>query len=263
MTEIICPGRCNARYVRAQAAYEQAWQAWSLAEQAHTNWRNTAARSGKDAAGPEPQRTDEPERPTIRPWLGRPIWCGPCATSIMLCLAGLDDLMSLRLRHADGYQATGDPLAEKVRTTKAEASSPSPGQDELDELVGWLNEWEQALRDTQRWGTVPYRGVAAPALTGAIAWLLPRLDTMLAHPDLAADFGRGVFMQHSRLQAATQTRPAMHHKPIPCPKCHHLSLFLHDRDQSVRCNRTDECGVIVSASEYARLEEEAEGQVAS
>lgn len=261
MSERICCGPCNNGYRRARDAHAKAMDEWIAAEDAHEQWCKQAVQG--QAEGPEPERSEQPAEPTIEPWFGDPIWCPKCSGSIRRLLADLDDLMSLRLLHADGYQTPGDPLGEKTRKTKGDTTaSPSPAQDELDELVEWLNEWEQALRDTQRgWGTVPYRGVAAPALTSAIGWLLPRLDTMLAHPELGEDFGRGVLMQHSRLQALTRTRPPMRHKPLPCPRCHRRSLFLHD-DETIRCHgNDDQCGKIMSAKEYAELEAEADGSV--
>lgn len=263
MSDLICPGACNNGFRRAREAHAKAVDEWALAEAVHAAWRRTVAQHGADAAGLEPERWGQPEEPTIRPWPGDPIWCAKCTASIRRALTDLDELMSLRLLHTDGYQVPGDPLGEKVRKSSSEAPSLSPGQDELDELVDWLNEWEQALRDTQNWGTIPYRGVAAPALTSAVGWLLPRLDVMLAHPDLAEGFGKGVFMQHARLQSTTRTRAPMRHKPLPCPRCRRRSLFLHD-DETVRCNGRDpDCGKIMSKKEYSEYEDAADQQVAS
>ena len=260
--ELICCGPCNNGYRRAHAVYAAALSEWQAAVAAQQAWAARVAQDGLEAAGEEPVPPEHPTESDIRPWRGDPIWCSKCAASVRRQLADLDELMSLRLLHADGYQVPGDPLGERVHRSKGEPPSASPAQDELDELLEWLNSWEQALRDTQPgWGTIPYRGVAAPALTSAVAWLLPRLDVMLAHPDLAEEFGRGVYVQHARLQATTRTRPPLRHKPLPCPRCHHRSLFLHD-DETVRCHgNEDHCGKIMSAKEYQEYEHEADNAV--
>ncbi len=253
MVEQICPGFCNVPYRRAHAAYDAAVERWERAEQIRIEKLREGDDPGKPAAKPEP--------PTIRARAGDPIWCTPCAATISRCLGELDDLMSLRVTMADGYQVPGDPLSQRVSKT-SEDPSPSPGHDDLDELTEWLRVWEIRYRETQNSGTVPYRGVNAPALTSALAWLSGRLSHMLAHPEIAADFGRGVLWWHARLEAVTRTRPPMRHKPLPCPRCQHRSLFLHD-DETIRCNcrnETCDCGRILTPKQYAELEAEADQQ---
>lgn len=261
MPDIICPGNCNKQYRRVMDAYQDAIAEWERDEQTHAEWRRTAGTHGTEAAGPEPARYERPDPPTINPWAGEPIWCRKCSASIRRCLTSLDELMSLRLTMTDGYEAPGQSLTDKIRKVSTEPASPSPGQDDLDELIDWLREWEQAYRESQGWGHIPYRGKAAPSLTSSVAWLLPRLDGILAHPDLAEGFGKGIFIQHSRLESMTRTRPPMRHKPLPCPRCRRRSLFLQD-DGNVHCNNED-CRRVMSEREYKEYEDEADQQVAS
>lgn len=264
MTEQVCPGRCNAGYRKVKALYDQAVADWHAAEQDFprrlAEWRQAAAELGDEAAGPPPAHIDRPEPPNARPWYGEPVWCRRCTATIRRCLAELDDLMALRIMSSDGYQVPGAPLAERVKKSQGDPS-PSPGHDDLDELVEWLRSWEAVYRDARGWTTVPYRGKAAPALTEGVAWLLAHLDGILAYPDHAEPFGQGVVMQHARLQLTTRTRPPLQHKPLPCPRCKHRSLFLHD-DETIRCSRSDECGKIMTAREYAELEDEAAREIA-
>ncbi|TYK45182.1 hypothetical protein [Actinomadura decatromicini] len=258
----ICPGRCNAGYRRALATYEEARQEWdaecSALPEVLAEWRAAVAEHGEDVAGPRPERPEEPEPPGWIPRPGEPVWCASCVASIRRSLADLDELASLRLTMTDGYQAPGQAITDRVSSTKS-ARTPSPGQDDLDDLLRWLTSWEIAYRDTQGWPHPPYRGANAPALTSAIAWMLQRVDAVLAHPDLAEDFGREVLIEHSKLQAATSTRPPLRHKPLPCPRCRRRSLFLHDDDR-IHCNNED-CRRVMSKEEYEEYEEEADQQV--
>lgn len=259
----MCPGRCNTGYRRAVAAYETARHEWEAATHAYpdtlADWRTAFEQHGEETAGPRPEHPAEPEPPGWTPRPGEPVWCPPCTASIRRCLADLDELASLRLTMTDGYQVPGQARTDRVSSSKA-PPSPSPGQDDLDDLLRWLTSWEVAFRNTQGWPHPPYRGVNAPALTSAVAWMLQRLDAVLSHPDLAADFGREVLIEHTKLQAVTSTRPPLRHKPLPCPRCRRRSLFLHEDDR-IHCNNED-CRRVMSREEYEELEDEADRQIA-
>jgi hypothetical protein len=256
--EQICPGRCNNGYRKAMAAYDTALTRWTDAEETYprrlAEWKNAVSEMGEENADPKPERTERPIPPDVRPWYGEPIWCRRCAASITRCLSDLEDLMNLRMKMTDGYEQPGQ--VERVTGSK-EQRSQSPAQDDLDDMVRWLVGWENTYRDSQGVRMAPYIGVNAPALMTAISRLLPLVDAILAHPDLAVSFGEEIFQEHSRLQRLTTTRPPMKHKPLPCPRCQRLSLFLHD-DETVRCqpSETVDCGRIMTAREYAEYEEE-------
>lgn len=256
--EQICVGRCNNGYRKAMTAYDEALVVWEDAEETypkrHAEWVNLVAQAGVEVAGPEPERAERPIPPSVRPWYGEPIWCRSCAGAIRRCLSDLDELVSLRLVMTDGYEQPG--AAERVKGSK-EQRSPSPAQDDLDDVVRWLVGWENAYRESQNLRMASYVGVNAPALMTLVSRILPLLDVILAHPDLAEDFGQEVLREHSRLQRLTSTRPPMKHKPLACPRCQRLSLFLHD-DESIRCRPSEDvdCGRIMTAKEYAEYEEE-------
>lgn len=240
-----CPGRCNSGVRRAAAAYEAAIAQW------------------RPDSGEEP-----PEPPKLRPWPGEPAWCSACSATLRACLADLDELLALRLIMADGFQTAGEQLVGRVHGTKQNPASLSPGQDDLDEIVRWLRDWEDAVRDSQGWMTAPYRGTNAPALTGVVSWLLTHLDLILNHRDMAEPFGLELLRNHSRLQALTSTKPPLTHKPLPCPgreaggqPCRRRSLFLHE-DGMIRCSNHN-CRRVLTEEEYAGLEEQADRQVAS
>jgi hypothetical protein len=256
--EQICVGRCNRSYVKAMASYDKTLTEWMDAEETYpkrlAEWENLAAQMGEEHAGPAPERTERPIPPATRPWYGEPIWCRGCRASIARCLSDLEDLMALRLAMTDGYEQAGH--GERVNGSK-EARSPSPAQDDLDDMVRWLVGWENTFRESQGARAASYLGVNAPALMTVVSRLLPLLDVILVHADLAAEFGTEIFQEHGRLQRLTTTRPPMKHKPLVCPRCQRLSLFLHD-DETIRCRPSElvDCGRIMTAKEYGEYEEE-------
>ncbi|MCO6011438.1 hypothetical protein NE236_41465 [Actinoallomurus purpureus] len=267
MTDI-CPGRCNNRYRRAIADFEAALADWQAAEEQHAErvakWELAKHRNGPDAAGPRPHPThgERPEPPSIRPRYGDPIWCTGCTATIRANLAELDDLTPLHLEQSDGYNEPGDYSAGRVSGTQ-EDRSPSPGHDDLDELLEWLRTWEIEYRNSQRWPAPPRRGVSAHALTSTTAWHGEHLDHMLAHPQISKPYGTGVQWWHRRLQNATNTRPPLTKKPIPCRRCGRYSLFFHDDPTrpTVRCHADpDKCGLIMTVAEYDKYQDEYEAE---
>lgn len=225
---------CNSHNRRIEHAWQVDWQQW---------------------VDTTPVVSDPPQPLELAWVLGEPVFCRRCTALIRKCLSSLDDLMALRAAAADGFQAAGHK--DPVRSSRSSAS-PSPAQDDLDELVRWLADAEAKYRSSQGWPTMPYRGVNAPALTGALAWLGTHLDAMLRLPDLAEEFGLGVLVRYRTLQTKTSTRPPAYRKPLPCPRCTRFSLFWHE-DETVRCHGRDpDCGRIMTASEYDRLEAEAD-----
>ena len=250
MSERICAGKCNSRWRREQDAYREALETWhrDMAE------RQEALAKGEDV-GPEPER---PAEPNLRPWAGDPIWCSTDSTSIRAALVDLDEQMGLVLLAADGYGSLS--LQERVASSP-EPASPSPAHDTLDDLVDWLGEWEDAYRKSQRLSAKPYRGVSAPALSSAIAWLTTHLDGILAHPEHAEGFGVGVLKWRSILESAAKAKPRRITKPLRCPQCHLATLSQLEGEDRVECRNRD-CGanrggpVVMTVSEYEGLASE-------
>ena len=240
------------------------WQAGEQAvAEALTAWR----RDGE--TGPRPPATygPRPEPPDVRPALGVPLWCPRCTAVIRACLAELDELIPLRLHQADGYGTPSDYSTTRVQRSNEAPPSPSPGHDDLDEVLDWLREWETAYRDTLGWPSPPPRGTSAHALTSTTVWLLARLDRILAHPEIGEPFGVGVQWWHRRLESATSTRPPLRRKPVPCRRCGRNSLYFHDDASrpTVRCHAdADTCGLIMTVGEYDEYQaayEQENGQV--
>ncbi len=236
MSERICVGNCNRRYRREQDVYSAAVDAWH----AHQLARAEATAAGKDADEDPGPEQDPPVEPTLRPYAGNPIWCLTDSAAVRSALVDLDDKMTLHLLAGDGH---GSATSEERVSGSAEPGSPSPAHDDLDELVEWLADWEAALRESQRWPAKPYRGVSAPALTSALAWLTTHLDLILAHPDLAEGFGTGVLRWHARLEAATKTRikPRWIARDLRCHQCHAKTLAQLEGEDRVEC-RNPSCG---------------------
>ncbi|GGK61585.1 hypothetical protein Sme01_03340 [Sphaerisporangium melleum] len=248
MSEHICPGRCNSRFRDEWDAYHRAVDVWQAVLEARA--KRLADNPHADL-GTEPER---PAEPTRRPWTGEPLWCGNDAAAVRSALADLDELMALHLAAGDGY---GTGSAQERVSSSPEPASPSPKHDDQDELLEWLAVWEQSYRESQGWPAKPYRGVSAPALTSAVAWLTGHLDAILAHPDLAEGFGTGVLGWHSRLEAATKTRvkPRWMPRDLRCHQCHAKTLAQLEGEDRVEC-RNPSCGearggpVVMTLDEY-------------
>lgn len=245
MSDNVCPGRCNARPRRQGEDHARALAAWQ------TDLGRWIA-AAPDARGPEPAR---PAEPSARWMAGTPFWCLNDAAEIRATLIDLDQQMSLRLLAGDGYGSLD--LSERV-SSSPEPSSPSPGQDQLDELVRWLRDWQSAYWTSQGWPVPPYRGESAPALTAVTAMLAAHLTGILAHPDFAIDFGAGVLSWHRELTAAAKTRPRRISKQMRCPQCHLATLSQMEGEDRIECRNRD-CGenrggpVVMTIDEYEGL----------
>jgi hypothetical protein len=251
-----CAGRCNAPARRKQDQYDRDLATWQAAMQ---KWM-TLRENGEDAG-------EAPEKPREREifWTaGTPLWCLSDAAAIRSALTDLDDIVPIRLRHADGLQASGQ--TEPVGGSK-ERPSPSSAMDDLSELLDWLRGWEAAYRTSQGWPTAPYRGHSIPALTSSIAWHLGHLDGILAHPGFTTDdagedlgavaYGLGVLHWHSRWEASAKTREKARWiaRELRCPQCHAKTLAQLEGEEKVEC-RNPRCGedrggpAIFSLDEY-------------
>lgn len=245
MSDEVCPGKCNARNRRELADYDRAVTGWQAGM---ATWMKAL----KDGRGPEPVK---PAEPSLRWMPGSPLWCLQDAGSIRQALADLDEQTALHLLAADGHGSLN--LRERV-TSSPEPATPSPAHDQLDELVRWLRDWEAAYRDSQGWPTAPCRGESAPALTSCVAWLSAHLDGILAHPDLAVDFGAGVLSWHSEITAAARTKPRRISKQMRCPQCHLATLSQLEGEDRIECRNRD-CGAdrggpkVMTAAEYEGL----------
>lgn len=242
MFDQCCPGKCNSGPRRRQEENDRALAAWQADLQ---KWM--AAQSAGQEVGVAP------EKPTSRAitWTaGTPIWCLSDAAAVRSALTDLDDIVPVRLRHADGLQSSGQ--SEPVAGSK-EQPSPSSAQDDLCSLLDWLRRWETAYRNSQGWPTAPYRGYTAAALTSSISWHLGHLDGMLAHPTFAldgddehmgaAEYGSGVLDRHAQWDVSAKTRkePRWFARELRCPQCHAKTLAQLETTETIDC-RNPRCG---------------------
>jgi hypothetical protein len=223
-SEEACPGPCNRRYREARDAYRQALADYDPLDSAQSR----------------------PDPPEIMPWLGDPVWCGPCATSVRLRLAQLDDLIALRKATADGQKQSD--AAERVSGSATDPRSPSQEADDEDEVVRMLTGWETAYRDLRGWPSAAPRGDLASVATSCIAWLLHRLDAILRSP-VAADFGLEILQWHREFTRETKAGVRKLRKPLRCPSCQYLTLIWTEGEQQVTCENPS-CNRIMSYAEY-------------
>jgi hypothetical protein len=218
---------CNGRYWNAVRAWE----------------RDLAAYNPLD---PETSRTDHPGWDIVRA-TGDPVWCGDCKAQVRRELASLDDLASLLLYSADGYES--QPRTEKVASS-AEPGSPSPAADTLDEMDRLLAMWEKGYRDLKRMDAPPPRGDDADRRTTAVAWLTSHLDGILSSA-YAQEFGLDVLDWRRILARSAKAGRRTLRLPLRCPGngCHQLSLTWVEGSDRVECGNRD-CGLIMSRTAY-------------
>jgi hypothetical protein len=229
MPDVDCPGSCNARARREQAAFKAALAVW------------TQAMADRAEGDPGPPR---PVPPDIRPWQGNP-WCPRCQGILRAQLAELDDLSCL-------YAAIPDLRApsEEARVSGTRGTpSPSPAADDLDELAGWLRDWQSAYLGTD---PLARRGYLATEITTSVRWLVGHFDPLIVHPDLAEDFGTELRQWHRSLTAKAKAGAGMKHMKKACPRCHCYSLWRADGERYVRC-ADQECGRLLSLDEFEAL----------
>lgn len=239
---IACPGKCNTRFWQAEALYKQ-----ELA-------KYEAGRPRLIAAGfPVP---DPPERHTIRPVAGEPVWCvgeSSCTVKIRAMLDELDDLAARLSRLPPGVRPAVNFRRQQVRVASSPAPrSPSPSVDTLTELQAWLLHYEGQYRQIRRWRPPPKRGTMASARTISIAWLGDHLDGLLLVTKLAEPFGIELFDLYGELQAATHADTVEHFVPTPCPKpprgCGRYTLWQKPGDHNIHCRNPD-CARVLTREE--------------
>ena len=222
--EEACPGPCNRRYREARDAYRQALADYDPLDSAQSR----------------------PGPPEVVPWLGDPVWCGPCASKVRLRLAELDDLIALAKATADGQKQSD--AAERVSGSSAEARSPSRAGDDEDELAAMLTGWEGEYRRIRGWPSAAPRGDLASVETTCIAWLMHHLDGILRSP-VAADFGLEVMQWHREFTGSAKAGVRTLRKPMRCPSCQYLTLTWTEGEQQVTCSNPA-CNRILSLTDY-------------
>ena len=232
-----CPGFCNNRARRLQAAYKLAVDQWdqevaSLAE------------------GDEPP--PRPVPPDMRPWPGSPIWCLGCQGSLRTMLAELDDLAAHLSSLSGVLRGTADS-GTRITTSRTHAPSPSPSMDDLDELAGWLRDWQCVAQGSE---PLARRGYLASVITTSVLWLAAHFDSLIVNPDVAEDFGMEIRRWHRGLTEKTRTGAGLKHMKRPCPRCGMYTLWRQDGENYVRC-RDEDCGRMLSLPEYEALDSDA------
>lgn len=227
MEEIVCVGGCNRGWRDAELAYARALKVWTETDPT--------------------ERGDRPAKHTIRPYLGVPVWCLRCTSDIRVKLAELDDLAAIYTAAADGHR-TG-PAGERVSGGKGQPS-PSPTHDDLDELWSVLHGWETAFR-----GQDPQarRGYLAQSITTVVAWLSSHFDAVIAHPDIAPEFGQDVRRWHKAFKGKSHAGVEKHAKKRACPTCDYRTLSWRDGDEYVRCDNPS-CLRMLTLGEYAEYD---------
>lgn len=186
-----------------------------------------------DCAG---QRADGPQHDTPDP-----TWCPSCKAAIRRKLTALDYQAAMLAFRIDGF----GEKPESPSRVSGSRPSPSPAANYIDELTGWLWDWEDiARKEVFHLPASMHFGYLPEIRSAVIAWLAERLDGILAGEYTAA-FGQEVIDRHRELLKLNKALPPRTGL-VPCPRCGRKLAWLDGRDglQCSGCNRT------MDAAEY-------------
>lgn len=206
MTEIPCPGPCNAQ---ARKSLQQGERGVMLRE-------------------------------------GQPVWCRQCQVKIVAAIESLTGLAAgiFQMGHRTGQVARVGDVNGGRSATRIHAPTVSPAWEAIDELLSWAVDQERRLRDHLREGDVPrWRGIttegAATQLHGSVAYLLDRQTALLCCP-WANELMVVVGMARSAERAAGLDSHE-ERLTVACSKCEKPRLVRRDGSDVVRCRA---CGAV-------------------
>ena len=233
-----CAGACNASYRKQQKlldAYRQQVEAWE--------------------ANPVGAPPKEPETRPLSPLPGNP-FCAADQAVYRRLLSEVDDLAAIATRYNDGHRK--DPDAERVSGSRA-SRSPSATIEELDHIASALRDWEttaraiirrHAGREESDEGTPPRRGYLASEITTTVSWLVAHFDTLITEDGAAQAFAAEISEWHERLKKREKAGTGRRHLKVPCPRCGRFSLYQEEEADYVACQRTSDCGRLLSWADF-------------
>jgi hypothetical protein len=179
---------------------------------------------------------------------GDPVLCPKCTSTLRSQISGLDVLVAMLARTADGHRGdTSQDSAIRAHRAPTGKGSPSTAADVTEELEKLLRTWLQVKRPVG--ARLGYHAAPVYELT---SMLLESLHLYLRDPQYADDLREDIRMWHCRLERMTKAGPALVSKPVPCPRCpgKSMSLVQERGADVVKCT---ECGRIMSVQEYEDL----------
>lgn len=250
-----CPGPCNRRYRSAWDYYDDVLAAWQSRANAYALLRaaeitpETFPASGEDRGpalvAPRAYRLPErPEPPKVPCTLGDPIWCAACVSTIRASLGRLDDLASLLESWADGHRghSSGEPVSRRA----ADAGTPSPTANALDQLYGEFVDVEDEWRQRRRYDPRPRRPRNGHARRLTLSFVQGELADILASRDYV-EWGGRVLKWERLLEAMSNSDPVIRNRPGRCPKCRMVNVLRTDSDDITKCR---DCGLWLNEDEY-------------
>lgn len=186
------------------------------------------------------------------PIAGDPIWCTHHVIDLRNQLGELPELYAAL--HTEATEGTAKPLSGRVSGSKAEPS-PAPRIDDADELVRWLCDWEDTIRQALGDPAAAHVSTARqPALTEATRYLHTHLTRALAltgtDEHLGQLLGEELTTEHRKLLRKTNRDTLIHHLKPPCPNCDMRTLRRRDGEDHIRCTH---CQTLWTETEYQRL----------
>ncbi|MGI5161415.1 hypothetical protein [Microbispora sp. CA-102843] len=241
-----CQGPCMAGARRRQRAYQQAMEAYQ-AELADYQERlaDPDADPGEAPVAPVP--------PRFIPILGDPIFDQGCTWDVKSKLSRLDGMAAIAVRESDGMRgATGEPVVSRTPGH----TSPSPTIEDLEDLEGWLRSWKAAVLGVDELARL---GGLMDAITFGTAWLAPRVERILRHPDLAVPFAEELLAWYARLDRWDPTDVTVQRMPLRCPSCKRYTLERRAGEDAVRCRAADCTRGTITMAEYQGMVDQQAG----
>lgn len=228
-----CPHVCNRDWRFAADAREKAVTAWI-------------------AAG---SMGNEPAPVEIEPWLGEPILCRRCATTVR---AALRELPRAYDALATVPYLTRSASADEERRGRSDVpASPSPGADHQDEILSLARAWEDELRKhLGHTAATDQFGNPRATLTAAVEYLNTNYSALLVwERDPVEEFARDIHRAYKTAVTMVKNRPVRRHLTVACPSCDMQTLIQEEgvagRPWYVECaERLGGCSRLFTESEY-------------
>jgi len=229
-----CPGRCNAR--------------WRRAERVSAEEVNAAEREQR------PADVDVVEH-RLLPRPGDPVWCEDDAARVVAAVGRLPELVVEVLAREDGRLNAGRSDADGRQSSGAAPASPSPAHDVADSVIRWARmEAEQLLEQVRGWhGDASRVAAAAPThedLATSVAALVHFSARWLGDTEHGEEAGGVALRWETDLERTTGQDLLVHRLPVRCPSCQARALTRQDGTDQVDCAR---CGWRKPYADYVAL----------
>lgn len=216
---VICPGRCNTAYRRAEVV-------------------------------------GTPHE--LVPHWGQPVHCVSCRNRARDQLLDLPELVAAVWLEAV-HGSPGPKVGTVGRSASEPPWPGQASRLLTDHIVGGLLDLEDDIRTLRHLHARRIGRTEGASVTSATRFLDTHLDWALTHHPLADEIhdrlsgnpaSQIAGWHRAALRFTSRDRRVVHHR-VPCPRCELLSLVREDGDDYIAC-RNPECGLLLTPAEFAQ-----------